>query len=440
MRKFIKKIVVAILQLEAKLVLWRYKPKIIAVTGSVGKTSTKDAIFTVVDSVQSARKSQKSYNSELGVPLTILGQENAWYSPVGWLKIIFAGTSLFLRRSEYPEVLVIEMGADKPRDIKRSVMNFPPHIGVITAIGEVPVHVEFFAGPEAVAREKVHVVRALGDDCYAILNFDDVAVLDMREKTKAKVLTFGFGDGADIQASHYSIMYRNERGASVPEGITFKVDHQGSSVPIRLFNTFGKHHVYAALAAIAVGVSQNINLVDIGSALSEYSAPPGRLKLIEGEKDTWILDDSYNSSPMALHAAIDLLEELPVPEFPDGTRGRKIAVLGDMLELGKFAIEAHRAAGSRLDKIDMLFTVGPRSKFIAEEVRSNAFAKEGIFEYSDSRDAARDLEQKIRPGDIILIKGSQAMRMERIVEEIMARPDKKEELLVRQDPVWLAKP
>lgn len=438
MKKIIKKIIVAILQFEARLVVRKYKPKIIAITGSVGKTSAKDAIFAVINHSFHARKSLKSYNSELGVPLTILGQENAWYSPVGWIKIIFAGLALILFPNHYPKILVIEMGADRPGDIKSSVKKFIPAIGVVTSIGEVPVHVEFFAGAEAVAKEKAQLVRNLKMGDYAILNFDDLTVLEMKDKTKANVLTYGFGEGADIRASNYRIMYRQEKGIAVPEGMTFKVDCAGSSVPIRIFNTFGRQQVYAVLAGIGVGVSQKMNLVDIAQALTAYSSPPGRLKLIKGEKDTWILDDSYNSSPMAAHAAIDLLEDLPVSKLPDW-EGRKIAVLGDMLELGKFTIEAHKAVGSRLDKVDMLYAVGPRAKFIAEEARKNNFAKQGIFEYSVVEEAAKDLEQKIRPGDIILIKGSQAMRMERIVEEIMARPDKKAELLPRQDPVWLKK-
>lgn len=439
MKKIIKKFIVAILQFEAKLVLKKYNPKIIAITGSVGKTSTKDAVFAVVSKVTNASKSQKSYNSELGVPLTILGQENAWYSPIGWLRVIFAGLALIIFPNHYPKVLVIEMGADRPKDIKKSVNLFPPNIGIITAIGEVPVHVEYFAGPEDVAKEKVHLIRKLKSNEHAILNFDDLAVLEMKEKTKAQVLTYGFGEGADIKASNYRLLYTENNGLISPEGISFKVDFSGSTVPVRIFGTFGKHRAYAALAAIGVGILYDMNLVDIAEALSTYESPPGRLKLIEGEKDTWILDDTYNSSPMACHAAIDLLEDFPRSSLPEGTKGRKIAVLADMLELGKYTIEAHKALGARLDKVDMLFAVGPRAKFIAQEARKNNFCEQGIFEYSASAEAAKELEKIIKPGDLILVKGSQSMRMERVVEEIMARPDKKEKLLVRQDPIWLAK-
>lgn len=427
-KKAAKKAIVSILEVQSRMILKKYQPEIIAITGSVGKTSTKEAIFAVLKNKFLVSKSEKSYNSEVGVPLTLFGSSNAWYSPFGWLQLILKGLGLILKKTVYPSKIILELGADRPGDIARFTRYVKPKIGVVTAIGEVPAHVEYFAGPEELAREKANLINSLSPSGWAVLNSDDYAVLEMKSETKAQVRTFGFGQDADFRASEYKLMFKE----ASPEGITFKLDHAGSSVPIRIFGSFGKQSVYAALAAAAVGIIYGMNLVEISEALSLYSGPPGRLKLIEGEKGTWILDDTYNASPQATHAAIDVLRDLPAR--------RKIAVLGDMLELGKFTIQAHEKLGDGLkDVADVVITCGPRAKFIAEELKARRFGVKNLISVSDSYEAGKELEKIIEPGDLILIKGSQAMRMERAVEEIMAHPEKKSELLVRQEPEWLNK-
>lgn len=428
MEKLFRKIIVIILRWQAKTILRHYKPGIIAVTGSVGKTSAKDAIFEVLKSQGHVRKSEKSYNSEIGMPLTIIGKENAWYSLFGWLDIVLSGFLLiFSHKKDYPKILILEAGADRPHDIGRFVEIALPHVAVITAIGDIPVHVEFFSGPEEVASEKAKLIKPLASHDFAILNFDDAVVFDMKEKTRAHIITYGFGEGADVRAEHYHIMFREE-DAGAPEGIAFKVAYKGKNVPVRIFGAFGKQQVYAGLSAIAVGIAKNINLIDIISSLQRYIVPPGRLKLIRGEKNTWILDDTYNSSPHAMHAALEVLTDIPAK--------RKIAVLGDMLELGKFTEQAHRAVGQRLKGIDILITAGLRAKFIADEARAQGFPPDAIFEFDTSMEAAQKLEDIIREGDLILAKASQSIRMERVVEAIMAEPEKAGELLVRQDKIW----
>lgn len=432
--KIFRRIIIAILGWEAKCILVKYKPEIIAVAGSVGKTSAKDAIFEILQAKGSVRKSEKSYNSEIGLPLTIIGRENAWYSLFGWLSIIAAGIARMLfRKKDYPAILVVEVGADRPGDIARAMRLIHPRIAVMTAIGEVPVHVEFFSGPEALAREKEKLFSGLRGKDVAILHFDDAVVSDMKEKMKCQVLTYGFGEGADIRAEHYHVMFRD--GAleheKIPEGIAFKIEYEGNNIPVRIFGAFGKQQVYAGLAAIAAGIAYGMNALEAVSALARYTPPPGRLKLIPGEKKTWILDDSYNASPHATHAALEVLEEIPAL--------RKIAVLGDMLELGKFTEQAHRAVAERLKGVDVLVTVGLRAKFIADEARAHGFNPDSIFEFDISQDAAKKLEEIIEKGDLILVKGSQSIRMERVVEAIMAEPEKAGELLVRQDKVWKQK-
>ena len=423
MKTVLKKIIVVIITLEARMVLWRYKPQIAAVTGSVGKTSTKDAVAAVLAGEFKIRKSQKSFNSEIGVPLVVLGCENAWLNPFLWLWNIFRGLVLMFWAPNYPKWLVLETGVDRPGDMKKMSSWLKPHIVVFTALSDIPTHVEFFASPKAVAKEKSEILKKLEVDDFFVLNSDDDTVYDLKEKTKAKILTYGFGEGADLVASNYKIM-------ADQHGINFKVDCEGTSIPVRLFNVFGKHHVYPALAALAVGRAVGLNFVDMGNSLNSYESPPGRFKPIEGVKNSLILDDSYNSSPLALAAALETMGEMEAK--------RKIAVLGDMLELGKYAIEAHKSMAEFIIKagVSIVFAVGPRAKFIAEGLRELNFPVENIFEFSTSQEAGIKAQDIIEEGDLVLIKGSQSMRMEKIVEEIMAHPENKEKLLARQEKAW----
>ena len=422
MREFLKKAVIAVLTSEAKLILRKYRPKIVAITGSVGKTSAKDAAAKVLESKFRVRKSQKSYNSEFGVPLTIIGARTGWGSPLKWLEAIRLGLGAIFTKQNYPEILVLEVGADRPGDIKKIREWLKPDVAVITALAETPVHVEFFESPEEVFEEKAELVKNLPPEASVILNFDDEEVAKMRDKTSARILTFGFVEGADVKGAAYGIFFQD----NAPAGIEFEAE----SLHVKIPNALGEHQALAALAAIAVGKVFDIKSEDAARALSLYSSPPGRLKLIKGIKETLILDDTYNSSPKAAQAALETLAELPAK--------RKIAILGDMLELGKHTITAHREIGEMAagKKIDLLITVGVRAKFFAEGATKTGFNKKQILSFGDSPEAARELEKIIEQGDLILIKGSQGMRMEKIVEALMSEPERAGELLCRQDEAW----
>lgn len=411
------------------MVLKKYKSEIVAVTGSVGKTSAKEAIAAVLETGFSVGKNIKSFNSEIGVPLTVLRCGNAWYNPILWIFNIIKGLKILFFRVEYPQWLVLELGVERPGDMSRLMSWIKPHISVVTAFPDMPSHVEYFHGPDGVVKEKLKILKNLQNEDYAILNGDDVLISEFKEKTNAQIVTYGFNEGADFTASNYHMLLKEEDGKTVPEGITFKVDYKGSSLPVRIFNTFGKHNVYPALAAVATGVTAGLNLLNVSEALSKYESPAGRLKLLGGIKNSFILDDTYNSSPQAAVAALEVLEDLPAK--------RKIAVLGDMLELGKYTIEAHRALGEHAFRVaNIVFTVGPRAKFIAESLKENGFDKENIFEFSTSNEAKAKVQEILEEGDLVLVKGSQGIRMERIVEEIMAHPEQKEGILVRQDKMW----
>ena len=419
-----KSLLIFSLRILAQATLWRYKPCIIGVTGSVGKTSTKEAIFTVLRRKFTVRRNIKNYNNELGVPLTILDEETGGRSFWHWLKVFLVGFFGIFYTKNYPEVLVLEMGADRIGDISYLTSFVKCYIGVVTAIGEIPVHVEFFQSVSQVAREKSNLVRSLDKDGWAVLNFDDERVRIMANQTRARIFSYGFSENVDLRASNFE-QYTEDPNEVV---MSFKVDSGGNTVPIRLRNILGRQQVYAVLAAVAVGLISKINLVEITQALKDYQPLPGRLRFIKGIKNSLILDDTYNASPSAMLAALDVLRVIP---------GRKIAALGDMLELGAFTEEAHRQVGAEVAKTaDMLLAVGERAIFLADEARINGMSADKVSYFASSQGAGRFLQDSIREGDIILVKGSQGVRMEKIVKEIMAEPERAEELLVRQEAEW----
>jgi UDP-N-acetylmuramoyl-tripeptide--D-alanyl-D-alanine ligase len=426
MKSFFIKTLRATLKKLAQLVIWRYRPGIVGVTGSVGKTSTKLAIAAVVGSVRRVRVSSGNLNNDLGLPLTILGDWSAAElklvsrdTPAGtarlrklffWTKVIFTGVSRIITKAkEYPEILVLEYGADRPGDIKYLLKIARPNVSVITAIGETPVHVEYYDGPEGVAREKGRLIECLPAAGFAVLNYDDETVMRLAPRTRARVISYGCEKGAELRVSRFENRVEDGR----PAGITFKIEYTGSSVPARIDGAFGKTHAYAAGAAAAVGLIFGMNLVKISEALGSYKPADARMQLIPGVKGTWLIDDSYNASPLSMQAALDTLGELPAK--------RKIAVLGDMLEIGKYAPEAHEHVGDIVRLVvDALFTVGPRAKFIADAAIKAVMKRENVRSFDTADEAGKPLETFMKPGDIVLIKGSHAMQLDKVVEEVKA--------------------
>lgn len=426
MKKLLKKIIVAILSWQARQVLVRARPHIVAVTGSVGKTSTKDAIAAVLARAGTVRKSEKSYNSELGVPLTILGLDTAWESPVGWFFNLLRGMQIALNPGAYPEWLVLEVGADHPGDIGRICEWMKPDIAVLTRVGEMPVHVEQFLSPAHLFEEKAKLAHAVKEEGVAVLCSDDERIRTLGQKLRVRTITYGYGEEARIRGSHAQILY----DGNVPVGVTIKINIGGKSMPLRLRNVFGAHAASSALAALAVAEVVKVNVLDAISALEMLQPAPGRLRFIAGINNSTILDDTYNSSPVALHAALETLQEIKTP-------GRKIAVLGDMLELGVYSEEEHKKAGRHVATVcEYLFAVGSFARVYEEGARQGGMKQDKIKCFDDARTAGSALERIVESHDVILIKGSQSLRMERAVMEVMREPEHAPELLVRQDPEW----
>jgi UDP-N-acetylmuramoyl-tripeptide--D-alanyl-D-alanine ligase len=428
MKSIFKSLVVSILTFEAKILLRRTKPKIIAVTGSVGKTSAKDAIYHAIKNRVRARKSEKSYNSDIGVPLSILGLDNAWQNPVLWVKNIVDGLLYALWPGNYPEVLVLEMGVDRPGDMKRLARWVKPHIVVLTRLPDVPVHVEYFSSPDAVIAEKLSLVEALSDDGVLIYNHDDEKVRGAATTIRQRSVGYSRYSESDFVVTGDEVIY--EQGS--PRGLSLKVKGGGEEGAFSLLGAVGINHAYNFAAAAAVAAEFNVGVKETAAAMADFTPPPGRMRLIPGIKDTVIIDDTYNSSPTALERALSTLNE--IKGF-----NRKVAVLGDMLELGRFSTNEHARAGAQAAACcQVLITIGVRARGIAESALSMGMSENNILQYEDAVTAGRELQNIIKAGDLILIKGSQGMRMERIVEDIMAESDRAEELLVRQSRAWKA--
>jgi len=414
-----RKILQYILKILAQLVLWKYKPIIVGVTGSVGKTSTKEAIYTVLRNKFKVRRNLRNYNNEIGVPLTILGLETGNRSVWAWLKNFCSAGKMIFWRINYPQILILEMGADKPGDIKYLVSFIPVDVGLVTAIGEFPVHLEFFPEKGKLIEEKANLIKYLPADGLAVLNYDDLSVRMMREQVPlgAKMITYGFGSGADLRILNFEFRGESESPKSTFFGISFKLEYQGSIVPVRMNQVLGKQQTYAAAAAAAVGLNFGLNLIEISKALKDTQVLAGRGKIIKGVKQTWIIDDTYNASPSSTLAALEVLEQF--------VGQRKIAVLGDMLELGPNTEVGHRQVGQQAALVvDLLLVVGSRAKFIADEFRKQSQkewirqAHHRVFEFDQAEEAGLALQKLLQTGDIILVKGSRSMRMEKVVEEI----------------------
>ncbi len=425
MKVFFKKIVVHIITWEAKLLLRRTKPKVIAITGNVGKTSTKDAIYTVLKDHVQARKSEKSFNSEIGVPLSVLGLENAWSNPILWLKNILDGLFTALLPGDYPKVLVLEVGVDRPGDMKELTSWLKPDVVVITRLPDVPVHVEYFSSPEEVVQEKLQLLAALKPDGVFVYNHDDERVRQAAEETRQSSIGYSRYSVSHFTASADQISYHGD----VPTGLEFDMTHLDTSARFMLTDSIGVPHIYAYAAAAAVGSLYDVSLPQAMTALREHTPTPGRMRVIKGIKDTVILDDTYNSSPTAAERALSSLKEVKGK--------RKIAVLGDMLELGQFSVREHERLGEQVAECaDVLVTVGVRSRKIAEGALEHGFSEKNIFQYDEIGRAQAEVQTMLQPGDVVLVKASQGIRAEKLVEEIMAEPEKAGELLVRQSSTW----
>lgn len=427
MKDTLKKLLQKILFILAKSILKKYNPKVVGITGSIGKSSAKEAVFAVLKNKFRTRENIKNYNNEIGLPLTIIGELSPGHSLGGWFKLFLRAVKLvIIEDKSYPEILVLEMGVDRIGDMKYLTELAPTDIGIVTNVG--PVHLEYFKTQEKIAKEKSILVSKLKPGGWGVLNIDSSKVAEMKNVVRGRFLTYGMSREAQVRALEINLSYRDDAVI----GTSFKLQYNGAVVPVLLSGVLAEHLVNAALAAACVGIILEMNLIDISEALKDYKVPTGRMNLLEGIKGSKIIDDSYNASPESTVAAVNVLGEIKV-------NGKKIAVLGDMLELGDYEAKGHQEVGQAIieNKINELVVVGQRAKIIARTAGDAGM--KNIKNFDTSIEAGEYLLTAIKEGDLILVKGSQGMRMERVSKILLADPSRAKELLVRQDNDWLDK-
>ena len=349
----------------------RFQMPVIAVTGSNGKTSTKDMIAAVLSTQRNILKTEANFNNEIGLSQTLLkiGPEH--------------------------EAVVVEMGMRGLGEIAGLAATARPTVGVVTNVGET--HLERLGSVENIAAAKAELVQALPMEGIAILNGDDVHVLAMRQKTNARVMTYGIGPDLDVQAInlHYSA-----------QGVSFDCRAKQATVAITL-PVPGIHNVYNALAAIAVALELGVGLEAAARGLATFE--PGKMRLnIRNYGDITVIDDTYNASPLSMAAAIDVLATV--------AKGRKLAAIGDMLELGAAAPAAHEKVGRQLAAagVEAVLALGDMARMAAETARDHGVAM--VAACPDHQTAIQLLRKILLPGDTLLLKGSRGMTMEKLLD------------------------
>lgn len=418
------------LKIAAKLLLKKYQPQIIGITGSIGKSSAKEAVYHILSKKFRVRSSLKNYNNEIGVPLAIIGVESPGANLIGWLGVFNKVLKLLIfKDKDYPEILILEMGIDRPGDMGSLTSIVKVDVAIVTAVSYS--HLEYFGSLQNIKKEKQVLIEKLDKQGLAILNYDSEEVKDMAAISRAKILSYGLKNSANLQAQ--DINYNFTRDSYELSGIHFKLNDEGSIVPVFLKNVMSEPAIYAALAAAAVGLYFKMNLVEIAAALSDFSLPPGRMNLLPGIKHSFIIDDTYNSSPEAAISAINILGKINID-----ASAHKYAILGDMLEIGSYTEEGHQLVGQKVcqEKIDFLVAVGERARDFIRGAKDAGGDDEQLFYFDSAEEAGHFLQNRVREGDVMLIKGSQGMRMEKIVKELMAEPEKAAQLLVRQGKEW----
>ncbi len=347
---------------------------VVGITGSNGKTTTKEMLAGILQQLGPVLKNEGNLNNHIGVPLTLL------------------------RLNAGHKAAVVEMGMSASGEIDTLARFIGPDVGVITNIG--PAHLEFLKSMELVAQAKGELFNHLKSDGTAVLNADDRFFETLKKRFGGRVLSFGIEERADVRATDI----RQEQNFT-----DFTIRSDGSTVNVRL-RAVGKHNVYNALAAAAAALAVGMSLDAVKYGLDAFlpAALRSELRQVQGRT---VLVDCYNANPASMDAALATLGSLR-------SGGRAIAVLGDMLELGQVSVDAHRTIGATVARlgVDLVITLGPLAKHVGEGAIDAGMPKDRVLEAGSQIEAAVLLKKLSRPGDAVLIKGSRGMKMEKILE------------------------
>jgi UDP-N-acetylmuramoyl-tripeptide--D-alanyl-D-alanine ligase len=351
--------------------------KVVGITGSIGKTTTKEFTSALLEKRFKVLKSEGNFNNHLGLPLSVL------------------------RLREDHEIAVLEMGMSHTGEIKSLTQIAPPDVAVITNVQ--PVHLEFLKNMTNIADAKKEILEGMKPDGTAILNGDDPWVNKISSAWRGEKVFFGFSKNWDISAQNIQKTGLN--------GMSFELNYGGQRKKVVL-PSFYDSTLSNFLAAAAVAFTFSVPIEDINERAAQLKPTAKRGTVFLLQKDKTLIDDSYNSNPVALEATLKSVAELRAK--------RKIAVLGDMLELGEDSVRYHISAGKQVVEsgFDLLVTAGPLSKHMAEGAQEMGMPKECIHTFKNSQEAAKSLGGLLEHGDLILVKGSRGIKMENIIEQL----------------------
>lgn len=416
MKNIYLKFIYRVLAFYARKVIKKHNPIIVAITGSVGKTTTKEAVYQVLKDTFPGKvwKNEGNLNAEIGIPLTILGYTklpNKFFWPIFLIKAFFR-----TRLKKYPKYLVLEMGVEKKGDLKYFTSIFKPTYLIITSVGLA--HLSNFSDPKEYQAEKLSILDEVVDGGKILLNYDDPILLKITKTNIVSVAT------KNLRADYYA-----EDIKVTSDGTIFRVCRSGCRIIVKS-KLLGSHLINSSIFAFAIADIMELALIKVAKSLEQIKAYPGRMNLISGINETKIIDDSYNANPQSVEAALITMSEID-------HKGRKVLILGNMNELGSMEKRAHENIGAfAKNRCDLAVFVGKNAEIMQKGYADNKTS----LTYKDKKELIVNLDNIIKKGDLILIKASQNnCYFEEIVKSLMQFPDKADKLLVRQSKFWLKK-
>lgn len=424
-----KKISIKCMVYFAKIVLKKQKPQIIGITGSMGKTLTKDVIAHLLKNEFAIRYTDNDKSTEMDLVLTILGIKSINKSFMGVIKIYKAFIKEFISKN-YPKILILEYSINNYNDMNSLIKIAKPNIAIITNISYD--NCEFFDNINEIAIERLKLIRAVvcndnNEICGVVLNGDDNNVMKGKKDLICPIYIYSTKKKTTFYSTGIHLNFHD----NVLNGISFKVNYNENSVPIRLSNIIDIHQIYPILAAITVASMYKMNMIDIAQKLQLYKPPVSRMTYLDGINESMIIDDTYNASVESVELSIDSLSSIKAV--------RKIVIIGDILELGDISVKSHEKIVKKIisKKIDFVILVGNKFNIYIDILLEKDFIlDENLFFCNSPMQAKRIIYKNIMKDDLILVKGSQNMRMEKIVEGIVSKNVNLKESVCRQSNFW----
>lgn len=430
----IKKLILSVLKRNVRSAVQRYNPTIIAVCGSVGKTTVRNLLVQSLAEYGPVGTNRGNYNSEWGTLFSFLGVDSPGKNPIEWLKIIYKSFRFGDLQEEFPDIWVLELGVDKPGDMNFFINDFLEFDSVIfTVYGESPVHLENFDSVKELIQEDFNALTVLKEGGFVVANSDDPAQASMIKKHKDHIITYGLYEAdvtlVDVQ-SEIDVVESKEvwetYGTAIKPILHQKISYRGALVPFQVEYMFGTAQAKCLLPVVSFFINEGVNLIEISQKITTFTPVNGRMRFFEGIKDTLVIDDTYNAAPASVEEGLRSMEFIKLPG------ARKVAVLGSMMELGEKEVDEHARVGQiAAEHVDILVTVGDKMIHAHKEFQFHKSYKAAVHVESPE-DAVDWIKMNVTPNDIFYVKGSASTHMERVVAELIAYKKYRTKNLVRQ--------